>query len=227
MGEATTAAGSLAKTRGPASTPSARAVGLARYLFWIDRLSAWVGKTFAWIILILALGMTYDITMRYFSKAGDLGALIRDHLWLTRTWAYDLSYSLYGTFFMMGGAYTLSRAAHVRGDIFYRMWPVRVQAAVDLVLFLFAFFPGVIALVFVGWQWAELSFAILERSYTQPLGPPIWPLKFVIPFAAAFLAIQGAAETVRCVQALRTGEWPPRLSDVEETETILARQSEV
>ncbi len=227
MAEAVTKAGPLALAGDPATQQGASAVGLERYLFPIDRLSAWVGKTFAWVIAILALMMTYDITMRYFSKAGDLGALIRDHLWITRTWAYDLSYSLYGTFFMMGGAYTLSRAAHVRGDIFYRMWPVRVQAAVDLVLFVFAFFPGVIALVFVGWQWAELSFALLERSYTQPLGPPIWPLKFVIPLAAAFLAIQGVAETVRCIQALRTGEWPRRLADVEETETVLARQSEV
>lgn len=211
---------------GAAAGPTG-AVGLERYLFRIDRLSAWVGKACAWLIVILTVFMTYDITMRYFSKAGALGELIRDHLWITRAWAYDVSYELYGTFFMMGGAYTLSRAAHVRGDIFYRMWPVRVQGAVDLVLFIFAFFPGVVALVFVGLQWAQFSYSFLERSPTQPQGPPIWPFKFVIPLAALFLAIQGVAETIRCVQALRTGEWPRRLSDVEETETILARQSEV
>lgn len=214
------------RTGGTAAGPTG-AVGLERYLFRIDRLSAWVGKTFGWIIVILALMMTYDITMRYFSKVGDVGVFIREHLWITRTWAYDLSYSLYATLFMMGGAYTLSRAAHVRGDIFYRMWPVRVQGAVDLALFLLAFFPGIIALVLVGWQWGQLSFSFLERSPTQPQGPPIWPLKFVIPIAAFFLAVQGVAETIRCVQALRTGEWPRRFSDVEETETILARQSEL
>jgi TRAP-type mannitol/chloroaromatic compound transport system permease small subunit len=202
-------------------------VGLERYLFRIDRLSAWIGKIFAWIIVILAVFMTYDITCRYFSKAGAFGEFIRDHLWVTRSWAYDIAYELYGTLFMMGGAYTLSRAAHVRGDIFYRMWPVKVQAAVDLFLFIFAFFPGVVALVLVGFQWGQLSYSFLERSPTQPQGPPIWPFKFVIPIAALFLALQGIAETIRCVQALRTGEWPRRLMDVEETETILARQSEV
>ena len=226
MQGAVSAAVPPARTGGTAAAPG-DAIGLERYLFRIDRLSAWVGKTFGWIIVILALMMTYDITMRYFSKAGFLGEFIREHLWITRTVAYDLSYELYGTLFMMGGAYTLSRAAHVRGDIFYRMWPVRVQAAVDLVLFILGFFPGVIALVLVGVQWGQLSFSFLERSPTQPQGPPIWPLKFVIPLAAFFLALQGVAETIRCVQALRTGQWPRRLSDVEETETILARQSEV
>ena len=220
------AAGPLVKMGGPAAEPSG-AVGLERYLFRIDRLSAWVGKIVAWIIVILALFMAYDITCRYFSRTPVVGPFIRDYLWFTRAWAYDFAYELYGTFFMMGGAYTLSRAAHVRGDIFYRMWPVRVQGAVDLVLFIFAFFPGVVALVFVGVQWAQLSYSFLERSATQPSGPPIWPLKAVIPLAAFFLAIQGVAETIRCFQALRTGEWPRRLSDVEETETILARQSEV
>jgi TRAP-type mannitol/chloroaromatic compound transport system permease small subunit len=220
------AAGPLITTGGPAADPS-RAIGPERYLFRIDRLSAWIGKTCAWIILILALFMTYDITMRYLSKAPVVGEFVRDYLWITRAWAYDFAYELYGTLFMMGGAYTLSRAAHVRGDIFYRMWPIRVQAAVDLFLFVFAFFPGVVALVFVGFQWAQLSYSFLERSPTQPSGPPIWPLKAVIPLAALFLAIQGVAETIRCVQALRTGRWPRRLSDVEETETILARQSEV
>ena len=225
MSEALTA-GALAHATGPAAREST-AVGLERYLFWIDRLSAWVGKTFAWIIVVLALIMTYDITCRYLSKAPVIGEFVRDYLWISRPWAYDLSYELYGTLFMMGGAYTLSRAAHVRGDIFYRMFPVRVQAGIDLFLFLFAFFPGVVALVLVGTQWAQLSFSFLEKSPTQPAGPPIWPLKFVIPLAASFLVIQGVAETIRCVQALRTGEWPRRLADVEETETVLARQSEL
>jgi TRAP-type mannitol/chloroaromatic compound transport system permease small subunit len=226
MQGAVSAAVPPARTGGSAADPS-EAVGLERYLFRIDRLSAWIGKTFAWVIVILAVFMTYDITCRYFSKTPVVGEFIRDYLWVTRSWAYDVAYELYGTLFMMGGAYTLSRAAHVRGDIFYRMWPVRVQGAVDLFLFIVAFFPGVIALVFVGVQWGQLSYSFLERSPTQPQGPPIWPFKFVIPVAAFFLAIQGVAETIRCLQALRTGVWPRRLSDVEETETILARQSEL
>ena len=128
---------------------------------------------------------------------------------------------------MIGGAYTLSRAQHVRGDVFYRLWPVKVQGAVDLFLYLFAFFPGILALISVGAQWAAVSWSIGERSSTSFAAPVIYPLKAVIPLAALLIGIQGVAETIRAYQALRTGVWPPRLSDVEETETILARQSEL
>jgi TRAP-type mannitol/chloroaromatic compound transport system permease small subunit len=129
--------------------------------------------------------------------------------------------------FMLGGAYALSRAQHVRGDIFYKDWPVRTQAAVDLALFIFAFFPGMIALISVGAQWAAASWAIHERSFTSAAAPPLYPLKTVIPIAATLMVIQGVAETTRAFIALRTGKWPARLSDVEETESILAKQSEV
>ncbi len=128
---------------------------------------------------------------------------------------------------MIGGAYALSRAQHVRGDIFYKNWPVRVQGGVDLALYLLAFYPGIIAMVSVGAQWAAYSWSIHERAFTSAAAPPLYPLKTVIPIAGALMAIQGVAEVIRAFQALRTGVWPPRLSDVEETETILARQSEV
>ena len=138
-----------------------------------------------------------------------------------------MSYYLYAALFMLGGAYALSRGQHVRGDIFYRMWPVKVQGGVDLFLYLFAFFPGILALVSVGAQWAAASWAIGERSFTTAAAPAIYPLKTVIPIAASLMLIQGVAETIRSFIALRTGVWPPRLSDVEETETILAKQSEI
>ena len=128
---------------------------------------------------------------------------------------------------MRGGASALSRGQHVRGDVFYRLWPVRVQASIDLVLYIIAFFPGMIALISVGAQWAAASWAIGERSFTSAAAPPLYPLKTVIPIAAALMAIQGVAETVRAFIAVRTGVWPPRLSDVEETETVLAKQVEL
>jgi TRAP-type mannitol/chloroaromatic compound transport system permease small subunit len=199
-------------------------VGVQRILFSIDRLSAWTGKATAWIVLLSTLLISYDITMRYLSK--PLGEPIRA-IWFTYNYSYDMSYYLYAVLFMMGGAYALSRAQHVRGDIFYRTWPVKVQAAVDLFLYLFAFFPGIIALVSVGAQWAAYSWSIHEQSFTSGAAPPLYPLKTVIPIAASLMAIQGVAETIRSFIALRTGVWPPRLSDVEETETILAKQSEV
>jgi TRAP-type mannitol/chloroaromatic compound transport system permease small subunit len=195
-----------------------------RFLFTIDSISAWSGKAVSWVIVLSTVLITFDITMRYLSKPfGDVVHTI----WFTYTFSYDMSYYLYAILFMLGGAYALSRAQMVRGDMFYRSWPIKVQGAVDLFLYVFAFWPAIIALVSVGAQWAAASWAIGERSFTTGAAPPLYPLKTVIPVAAALMGIQGVAETVRSYIAFRTGVWPPRLSDVEETETILARQSEL
>lgn len=197
---------------------------MQRFLFAIDRLSMWSGKITAWVIVAMTTLVAFDVTMRYLSK--PFGEPIRA-IWFTYNYSYDMSYYLYGLFFMLGGAYALSRGQMVRGDVFYRLWPVRVQAGVDLVLYIVAFFPGILALVSVGAQWAAASWAIGERSFTSAAAPPIYPLKTVIPVAGALMAIQGVAETIRSFQALRTGVWPARLGDVEETETLLAKQAEV
>jgi TRAP-type mannitol/chloroaromatic compound transport system permease small subunit len=205
-----------------------------RVLLGIDRLSAWSGKSVAWLILLSTLLISWDVVMRYVSKPvceenSVLLALCEPvrALWFTYYYAYDMTYYLYAIFFMIGGAYALSRGQHLRGDVFYRLWPVRVQATVDLVLFIGAFFPGILAMVSVGAQWAQLSWSIGERSFTTAAAPPIYPLKSIIPVAGALMAVQGVAETVRAARALRTGVWPARLSDVEETETVLATQEEL
>jgi len=197
---------------------------MQRFLFAIDRFSTWTGKAISWLVLVSTILISYDIVMRYLSK--PLGEPIRA-IWFTYNFSYDMAYYLYAVLFMVGGAYALSRAQHVRGDIFYKNWPVKVQGGVDLALYLLAFYPGIIAMVSVGAQWAAYSWSIHERAFTSAAAPPLYPLKTVIPIAAALMGIQGLAEVIRAYQALRTGVWPPRLSDVEETETILARQSEV
>ncbi len=202
---------------------------LQRVLFSIDRFSAWSGKIVSWVILLSTVLISFDIVMRYLSKpfaSGWFGEFIRN-IWFTYNYSYDMSYYLYAILFMIGGAYALSRAQHVRGDIFYRTWSVRKQGAVDFFLYLFAFYPGIIAMISVGAQWAAYSWSIHERAFTSAAAPPLYPLKTVIPIAGVLMAIQGVAETIRAYQAMRTGVWPPRLSDVEETETILAKQSEV
>ncbi len=209
-------------------------------LFWIDRLSAWLGKTFSWLVVAMTIWVTYDVTARYVFKVvpwclPDQG---KYPFCGPTLWVYDATYIAYGTLFMMGGAYTLSRAAHVRGDIFYKNWSVRVQAAVDLFLYLLFFFPGMIALISVGLQWGLLSYSFArppdasildlfkygEKSPLSSQGPAIWPLKMVIPVAGVFMLLQGIVESIRCVVAIRTNEWPQRLSDVEETESRLARE---
>jgi len=180
-------------------------------LHGIDQLSKSVGHAFAWCIVILTLGTSYEVFVRY---------VLDD----PTSWAFDMSYILYGGLFLMSGAYALSRGAHVRGDIFYRLMPKRVQASVELVLFVFFFYPGVIALMYSGWSYGMDSMRIGEVSVNSPIGVPIWQLKLVIPAAGALLALQGIAEMLRCIICIRTGEWPDRLHDVEEMETAVLHQ---
>ena len=178
---------------------------MQKILLFIDNMSTWVGKTFSWSVLILTFVTVYDVTARYAFNAPT-------------EWAYDTEYILYGTLFIMAGAYTLSRNAHVRGDVIYRLLPVRAQASIDLVLYVLFFFPGVAALLYSGFDFARMSWMVNEHSSSSPGGPPIYPFKMMIPVAAFFLLLQGVAETVRCVRAIRAGAWPQRLHDVEELE---------
>ncbi|MFN4312438.1 MAG: TRAP transporter small permease subunit [Ferrovibrio sp.] len=185
---------------------------MTRFLLFIDLLSAWIGKAFGWLILILTLGVSYEVFMRYL-----LGA--------PTTWAFDISYIMYGAMFLMAGAYTLSRNGHVRADIFYRLWPPRVQATVDLVLYGIFFFPAVIAFIWAGWNFAKMSVMFKELSIFSPAGIPVFPLKTLIPVTGVLLFLQGAADVTRCILCIRNGAWPQRLHDVEEMESaILAEQ---
>jgi TRAP-type mannitol/chloroaromatic compound transport system permease small subunit len=184
------------------------------FLLAIDRLSRWVGHAVAWCIVALTAVTLYTAIMRYVFRNPPL-------------WGFDASYMLYGVLFMMAGAYALSRNAHVRGDMWYRNWSPRTQATVDLLLYLLFFYPGIIALVVAGWQFAETSRFRNEYSNASPGVVLIWPFKYVIPISAAFMLLQGIAETIRCIQTIRTGVWPARLADVEETETRLAQESQL
>ena len=158
----------------------------------IDLLNKSVGHAFAWSIVILMLGVGYEVFVRY---------ALRD----PTSWAFDLSYILYGAMFIMSGAYTLSRGGHVRVDIFYRRWPQRTQAGLELVLYVLFFFPGVLALVIAGWGYGTESLTLREVSMKSPVGVPIWPLKMLIPAAGVLLALQGIAEVLRCLLCLREG----------------------
>ncbi len=193
-----------------------------RVLFFIDNLSAWVGKAFAWCILVLTLAYTYEVFVRY---------VLRD----PTAWAFDMSYIMYGTLFMMAGAYTLSRDGHVRGDVIYRLWPPRVQAAIELTLLILFLFPGMAALIYAGIDYAAESWSYYpygpdgprgEISINSPAGVPVSPLKTLLPIAAFLVLLQGIAETGRCILCFKHGKWPPRLHDVEEIETQLIAQRE-
>jgi TRAP-type mannitol/chloroaromatic compound transport system permease small subunit len=179
-----------------------------RFVRFVDQLSLWIGHSFGWCILILTIGIGYEVVVRYAFRAPT-------------TWAYDFGYMMYGAMFLMAGAYTLSRGGHVRGDFLYRMWPPRVQAAVDFALYILFLLPGCAAMVYAGWGFARQSWRFGETSIYSPAGVPIYPMKTLIPLAMALLILQGLAELVRCWQCIRTGKWPRRLHDVEELEVVL------
>ncbi len=172
-----------------------------------DGLSAAFGKAFAWLIIMMTFGVSYEVFVRYVLNSPT-------------PWSLDVSFIMYGTLFMMGGAYTLSRGGHVRGDFLYRLWPVRVQAGVDLTLYIFFFYPGVLALIFAGWKYASRSIGYGEVSVNSPAGIPIYQFKTIIVVAGILLAIQGMAQICRCIIALREGAWPPLAEDIEETEVL-------
>ena len=176
-----------------------------KWLWRIDAMSTFVGKTFAWLIVALTLHTAWEVVARYVLNQPS-------------SWAFDLQLMYYGILFMMAGAYTLAKNGHVRGDILYGFLPPRGQAGIDLVLYIVFFIPGVTALVWAGWNYAAESIAIQEHSSLMANGPPIYPFKSFIPAAGVFLLIQGFAEIIRCVMCLRSGEWPEREQDVQEVD---------
>jgi len=186
---------------------------MRNFLFFIDSLSTWVGKAFAWLILVLTFGLSYEVFVRYALRAPT-------------TWAFDFSYINYGAMFLMAGAYTLSRNGHVRADVLYRFLRPRAQATIDLVLYLLFFLPGVCAFIYSGWLYARFSVQFLEVSIFSPAGVPVFPLKTLIPLTGVLLLFQGIAEIIRCILCLRQGEWPQRLHDVEETESVIIREQQ-
>ncbi len=178
---------------------------MQKLLLFIDKLSTWVGQAFSFSIVVLTLHVSWEVFSRYALDA-------------PRAWAFDFMIMMYGTLFMMAGAYALSKNSHVRGDVLYGFFRPRTQAALDLTLYFVFFIPGVIALTYAGYDYAAESWRISEHSTITSEGPPIYPFKTVIPLAGAFLLLQGIVEIVRCIICLKQGEWPSRQLDVEEVD---------
>ena len=171
-----------------------------------DGISTWVGKASAWLIIALMLLVVAEVFKRYALNAPT-------------AWVFDASNMIYGTLFMLGGAYTLAHDGHVRGDFLYGSWKPRNQARMDLVLYILFFLPGIAALTWAGWTYFQDSLAIREQTFNaDPL--PVYPFKFMIPLAGAIVLLQGMAEIIRCIVCIRTGEWTPRLKDAQESDVV-------
>ncbi|HVY00941.1 MAG TPA: TRAP transporter small permease subunit [Pseudorhodoplanes sp.] len=173
----------------------------------IDAVSTWVGKAVAWLIMILMVVVCIEVFKRYILNAPT-------------AWIFDAENMLYGTLFMLCGAYTLAQNAHVRGDFLYSSMRPRVQAALDLILYVVFFIPGIAALIYAGADFAADSWRIAEHSNVTADGPPVYHFKTVIPIAGALVMLQGVAEIIRAAVCLKTGEWPSRLQDVAEIDVI-------
>jgi TRAP-type mannitol/chloroaromatic compound transport system permease small subunit len=182
-----------------------------QFLHAADHLSTWVGKAAAWLIVVLMLLVCGEVFKRYALNAPT-------------AWMFDANNMLYGTLFMLGGAYTLAHDGHVRGDFLYGGFKPRTQATIDLVLYFAFFIPGIVALTWAGWSYFHDSLAIREQTFNAvPL--PLYPFKFVIPLAGAIVLMQGVAEIVRCIVCLKTGEWTPRLKDAQESDVVAQQLS--
>jgi TRAP-type mannitol/chloroaromatic compound transport system permease small subunit len=178
---------------------------MQKFLLFVDRVNTGIGHAFAWLILVLTLQVSWEVFSRYVLNEPN-------------AWAFDLMIMMYGTAFMMAGAYTLAKNGHVRGDVLYGFFPPRLQAALDLLLYILFFIPGIVALIWAGYTYAQESWVINEHSTLTANGPPLYPFKTVIPIAGILLLLQGAVEIVRCVLCLKLGHWPPRADDVQEVD---------
>ncbi|TMH39545.1 MAG: TRAP transporter small permease subunit [Betaproteobacteria bacterium] len=178
---------------------------MQKILLLVDKISTWVGQAFSWLIVALTLHISWEVFSRY----------VLDH---PRAWAFDAMIMMYGTLFMMAGAYTLAKSGHVRGDVIYGFFTPRAQAILDLTLYIVFFIPGIVALTYAGYFYASESWAINEHSNITAEGPPVYPFKTVIPLAGAFVLVQGIVEIIRCVICIKQGEWPLREADVEEVD---------
>jgi TRAP-type mannitol/chloroaromatic compound transport system permease small subunit len=177
-----------------------------RLLHSVDRFSTWVGKAAAWLIVALMLVVVIEVIKRYLLNAPT-------------AFIYDVNNMMYGTLFMLGGAYTLAHDGHVRGDFLYGNMKPRTQAWLDLVLYVLFFLPGIGALTWAGVTYFGDSLAMHEQTFNAtPL--PVYPFKFIIPLAGAIVMLQGLSEMVRCVVCIRTGQWTPRLKDAEEMDVV-------
>ena len=181
---------------------------MEKYIYFFESLSISIGRAFGWCILILTLSVTYEVFVRYVLNAPTV-------------WAFDMMIQMYGALFLMAGPYALAQDAHVRGDVIYRLFPFKVQARIDLILYIFFFFPGMLALFYFGYEIASDSWRYKEVSWNSPARIQIYFFKSLIPLAGGLLILQGISESMRCILCIRDGKWIKRHEDVRETEKDL------
>ncbi len=181
------------------------------YINFADQFVVWIGRAFAWGIFILTAAVMYEVIMRYFFNAPTL-------------WAFDFTIQMYGAVFMMGGASAMSTKTHVKADMYYNKLSEKGQAILDLILFICFYAPGVFALTYAGYFYAKKAWIVHETSWNSPAQIQVYFSKSLIPIAGLLLIIIGISEIFRCIICIKTGKWPERIDDVEETEKMILRK---
>ncbi len=181
------------------------------YINFADQFVVWIGRAFAWGIFILTAAVMYEVIMRYFFNAPTL-------------WAFDFTIQMYGAVFMMGGASAMSTKTHVKADMYYNKLSEKGQAILDLILFICFYGPGVFALTYAGYFYAKKAWIVHETSWNSPAQIQVYFSKSLIPIAGLLLLIIGISEIFRCIICIKTGKWPERIDDVEETEKMILRK---
>jgi TRAP-type mannitol/chloroaromatic compound transport system permease small subunit len=171
------------------------AMTLAATAAAIDNVARWSGRAVAWLIVPMVLSLCYEVVARYVFNAPT-------------QWAYDMTFMLYGSFFMLGAAFTLQRKGHVRTDSLYAGWSPRRQALVDLGGHLLMLLPFAGVFVFVGWGYFVKAYTTNETFVSSSWQPITWPFKLAMPLAGVLLLLQGFSECLKCLHTLRHGRWP-------------------
>lgn len=158
----------------------------------IDRISDLTGKTVGWLFLVLVATVAYDLFARkLLGRATD--------------WAFDINYMLYGTNFMIAGAYTLLHKGHVRVDVLFNNFSPKLQASLEIVFYLTLMLPMCGFLLDATWLDFLYSWEAREVSIQSPWHPPIYHYKFVMPLSFALLTLQSLAELAKNVMVLKGG----------------------
>ena len=166
--------------------------GMVKLVRAVDRFTDATGTIVAWLNVPLVVAVSYEVISRYVFN-------------MPTEWAFDVTYMLYGTIFMLGSAYALHKGAHIRTDFFFERWSVRTKGTIDSVAYIVFFFPALAVLLAVSGSEAWYSYSIMETSEQTTWRPILWPFKAVVPLTCLLLIIQGVSEAIKSVYAARTG----------------------
>jgi TRAP-type mannitol/chloroaromatic compound transport system permease small subunit len=158
----------------------------------IDRFTDVTGTLISLLSIPLFLAVGYEVTARYLFNAPTV-------------WAFDVTYMLYGTLFMLGTAYALHKGAHIRADFFWEGFSPRTKGIIDSVAYVVFFFPSLAMLCYISLHEAQYAYLINEQSDQSPWRPVLWPFKAVVPLACLLLLIQGVSELLKSLYMARTG----------------------